>query len=217
MVTGEFMNKKIKRKFTGLLFIISSILYLVIEYIVAQSSTVSINQIYLRYSISQLAMPLNEVYMGIVNNFSPLYNLINIALIVLGILFLICCISEINKRINSNQILYYPLMMITAIGMILLGIYTVGINTINNHQLAITMALLGGNLFLIVIGRTINTNKIHRNISAVLGIIGLISFILMIYTITNGSLSISIGILERIALYTILIWNIITGIYLIQQ
>lgn len=211
------MNKKIKRKFTGLLFIISSVFYLVMEYIAAQDSTVSINQIYSEYSISQLAMPLNETYMGIVNNFSPLYNLINAALIILGVLFLICCISEINKRINSNQILYYPLMIITAAGMILLGIYTAGINTVNNHQLAVTMALFGGNLFLTVMGRTVNTNKIHRNISALLGIIGLISFILMIYTITNGSVSISIGIPERISLYTILIWNIITGIYLIQQ
>ena len=106
-------------------------------------------------------MPLNQTYLGITNNFSPQYMLLNIAFIILGIIFIISCILEINKRINSNKILYYPLMIITGVGFIFLGIFSAGQTSINNHQLAIFMSLLCGNIFLILMGKTINTNKIH--------------------------------------------------------
>ena len=206
MVIGETMNKKIKRKTTGIIFILSSLIYLLIEYIVIKNTSLNIYEAYINYSVSHIAMPLNQTYLGITNNFSPQYMLLNIAFIILGIIFIISCILEINKRINSNKILYYPLMIFSA-----------GQTSINNHQLAIFMSLLCGNIFLILMGKTINTNKIHRNTSLILGIIGTISFIILTYSLINKDMIIYMGLFERISIYTLIIWNIITGTYLLKQ
>lgn len=217
MVIGETMNKKIKRKTTGIIFILSSLIYLLIEYIVIKNTSLNIYEAYVNYSVSHIAMPLNQTYLGITNNFSPQYMLLNIAFIILGIIFIISCILEINKRINSNKILYYPLMIITGVGFIFLGIFSAGQTSINNHQLAIFMSLLCGNIFLILMGKTINTNKIHRNTSLILGIIGTISFIILTYSLINKDMIIYMGLFERISIYTLIIWNIITGTYLLKQ
>ena len=63
----------------------------------------------------------------------------------------------------------------------------------------------------------INTNKIHRNTSLILGIIGTISFIILTYSLINKDMIIYMGLFERISIYTLIIWNIITGTYLLKQ
>lgn len=203
------MDRKLQRKFTGCLFLVGGLFYILAEYIVASNSIIPIVDVYTKYRIGSLAIPLQMV-----GNISTSYILINIAFILLAVVLIIGAFLEVNKRINKFEIFYYPLLIITAVGMLLLGFYHLGNpNIIGMYESAIGMLMLGGNILLIVVGRSVNFSKLSKNITTLLGLIGLISSLFILLSVFD----VYQPVLERISIYTIIVWYIITGIELIKQ
>lgn len=81
------------------------------------------------------------------------------------------------------------------------------------HTLGAVMAILGGNILLIIISRSMNKNYQYQITTLLLGIIGLIAFWIMFFNMTN----IYMPVLERLSVYTLILWNFITGILLFRE
>lgn len=203
------MDRKLQRKFTGCLFLVGGLFYLLAEYITASNSVLPVVDVYTRYRIGSLAIPLQMA-----GNISTSYILIDIAFILLAAVLLAGAFLEVNKRINKFEIFYYPLLFITAVGMLLLGFYHLGNpGTVGMYESAIGMLMLGGNILLIVVGRSVNFSKLSKNITVLLGLTGLISALVILLSVLNSYQP----VLERISIYTIIVWYIITGIELLKQ
>ncbi|OED30358.1 hypothetical protein [Methanosphaera sp. WGK6] len=208
-------KKKLQRKITGSLFIFVSIYYLLVEYMTITSKT-SISNAYLYQPIVDVSINSGQIIHEL--NIESQSILISIAFILLGLMILIGCFLEINKRINRFEIFYYPLMIITGVGAILLGCYYTGISeVIITISTSYFMFIIGGNLLLIVMGKSVNFNKVYKKLITLLGFIGLISIILMIVSLNIPTMNIFKVLFERFAIYMIIIWNILTGICLINE
>jgi hypothetical membrane protein len=75
------------------------------------------------------------------------------------------------------------------------------------------MAILGGNVLLAVISRSMEEFEIYQKVTLILGIIGLIAFWIMFFNME----SIYMPVFERLSVYTLIIWSFITGIYLLKD
>ncbi|WP_455644875.1 hypothetical protein [Methanosphaera sp.] len=206
-------KKKIQRKTIGSLFILVSIYYLVAEYMTINHTT-SIIDAYVYQPVLDINLFSGQVIQSMTTN----HTLISIAFILLGVMILLGCFLEVNKRINKFEIFYYPLMLITCVGAILLGCYYNGFSeVIGSINLAYFMLLLGGNLLLIIIGKSVNFNKTYKRIITLLGYIGLISTLLIRTSLNISTIVMYSALFERVAIYMIIIWTILTGICLITE
>ena len=73
------------------------------------------------------------------------------------------------------------------------------------------MAILGGNILLIIISRSMDEFKIYQRVTLALGIIGLIAFWIMFFNMG----SVYMPIFERLSVYTLILWSFISGVYLL--
>ena len=80
------------------------------------------------------------------------------------------------------------------------------------HNLGAIMAILGGNLMLLTIFMSMAKMETYQKISLILGIIGLISFLIMFFNME----SIYMPVFERLSVYTLIIWSLLTGVYLVN-
>ena len=81
------------------------------------------------------------------------------------------------------------------------------------HTLGAVMAILGGNILLILISRSMDDFGAYQKISLILGVIGLIVFWVMFFNIQ----SVFMPVFERLSVYTLILWSFLTGIYLIKE
>jgi hypothetical membrane protein len=72
------------------------------------------------------------------------------------------------------------------------------------------MAILGGNVLLVIISRSMDEFLSYQKATLVLGIIGLIAFWTMFFNMDN----VYMPVLERLSVYTLIIWSFLTGTYL---
>ena len=193
-----------KRKTIGILFILCSIYYIIIEFISALFFKDSLINTYLFHTISQLGIPgLN----------SPLHILMNSAFILLGITLLFCNFYKFKDSIIKNKLIFYILTIITSLGVIIVGLIHGGNPiTSNYHSIGAIMAILGGNLLLIFISKSMNRFEIYEKNTLILGIIGLISLGILLFNTKSDYMP----IFERISVYTLIIWSFLTGIYNIK-
>ena len=81
------------------------------------------------------------------------------------------------------------------------------------HSLGAIMAILGGNLLLIIMSRSMDKFETYQKVTLALGIIGLITFWIMFFNIE----SLYMPIFERLSVYTLIIWSFISGVYLLKE
>ena len=78
------------------------------------------------------------------------------------------------------------------------------------HTLGAVMAILGGNILLVLISKSMNNFDKYQKTTLALGIVGLIAFWIMFFNMQ----SIYMPVYERLSVYTLIIWSFITGCYL---
>ena len=99
-----------------------------------------------------------------------------------------------------------------------MGLYQGGVSSEDGlHGLGAKLSFLGGN-FTALLSRIalFRENKKYSIVSILLGIIGLVSAGLMNNAI-NNSLSEIVAIYERMTVYPIIIWQLITGIVFLKK
>ena len=194
-----------KSKIAGIVFILGSLYYTIAEAISAFSFNDVLINTYLSHTISELGIP---------NINSPLAFLMNSAFVIIGLTFLFGNFYKFKDFIIKNKVVFYILTLIAAVGVIIVALIHAG-NPVTDgyHSLGAIMAILGGNILLIIISRSMDKFESYQKITLVLGIIGLIAFWIMFFNM--GSLY--MPVFERLSVYTLIIWSFISGVYLLRN
>lgn len=194
-----------KSKVAGIVFILGSLYYMIAEAISAFAFNDELINTYLFHTISELGIP---------NPNSPLFFLMNSAFIIIGLSLLFGNFYKLKDFIVKNKTLFYILTVITSIGVIIVALIHAG-NPLTEgyHSLGAIMAILGGNVLLISISKSMDEFDIYQKITFILGIIGLFAFWIMFFNIR----SIYMPVFERLSVYTLILWSFISGIYLLKE
>lgn len=192
-----------KSKIAGIVLIIGSLYYMIAEAISAFAFNDSLINTYLFHTISELGIP---------NINSPLSFMMNSAFIIIGLSLLFANYYKFRDFIIKNKTAFYILTPITSIGVIIVALIHAGNPiTAGYHSLGAIMAILGGNILLIIISRSMDEFKIYQRVTLALGIIGLIAFWIMFFNMG----SVYMPIFERLSVYTLILWSFISGVYLL--
>lgn len=212
-------NKKIIN-IGALIFLINGLFYLTGEYVAALGTGYSLKEVYLRNFISSLGVYPNLVVEGVPVGFSKLAIIMNIDFIVTGIGFLVAYYFLIFKMLKSKKysLLYLITPVLFAVGSVLVGVYQGGVPSEDGlHGLGARLSFLGGNLTLIISGVSLFKNrKGYSIVSIILGLIGLISASFMNNALTNNLTEV-VAIYERLTVYPITIWQLMTGLTFLKE
>ena len=194
-----------KAKVAGIILIIGSLYYVVVEAISATFFKASIFNTYIFHTISELGIP---------NGNSPLFWLMNSAFILIGLIFIFGYFYKFRDYIVKRKRVCSILLLIASFGVIIVGLIHGG-NPLTSgyHTLGAVMAILGGNLLLVIISKSMGSFDRYQKITLVLGIFGLIVFWIMFFNVK----SIYMPVFERLSVYTLIVWCFMTGVYLLQE
>ena len=103
-----------------------------------------------------------------------------------------------------------------AIGNVLVGIFRSGaaVGHVHWHAVGAGMAIIGGNIAVIIAGigsRRIGPPRSYRRVSVLLGVVGIACLLTLVIDGANGSRALPVGVAERGAVYSIVVWEIMTG------
>ena len=194
-----------KSKVAGTVFLIGSIYYMVAEAVSAFFFNDGLFNTYVFHAISELGIP-------DVN--SPLFWLMNSAFIFIGLTLMFGNFYRFRDFIVKNKIIFYILTLVTGIGVIIVAMIHGG-DPINfsYHALGAVMAMLGGNILLVVISKSMDDFDNYQKTTLILGVIGLVSFWIMFFNMQ----SIYMPVFERISVYTLIVWSFLTGLFLAKS
>lgn len=194
-----------KTKITGIIFTVASIYYIIAELICALFFNDSLLNTYIYHTISELGIP---------NFNSPLSVLMNSAFIIIGLALLFGTFYKFKDYIIKNKNLFYILVSITSVGVIIVGLIHGG-NPLTSgyHTLGAVMAILGGNILLVIISKSMNEYDTYQKITLTLAVIGLLAFWIMFFNLHN----IYMPVLERLSVYTLILWCLLSGKYCLEK
>lgn len=105
-----------------------------------------------------------------------------------------------------------------AIGNILVGTFRSGMPVtaghVNWHAIGAGMAIVGGNTAVIIAGfgsGRIGAPRSYRLASVGIGVVGIACLLTLIIDGANGSRVLPVGVVERGSVYSIVVWEIMTG------
>ena len=194
-----------KSKVAGMAFLIGSLYYIVAEAVSAAFFNASLSSTYLFHAISELGIP---------DGNSPLFWLMNSAFILIGLTLIFGNFYRFRDFIAKNKRIFYIFTLITGLGVIIVGLIHGG-NPLTSgyHTLGAVMAILGGNILLVLISKSMDGFGRYQKFTLILGIIGLIAFWILFFNMK----SIYMPVFERLSVYTLVIWSFLTGIFLVKS
>ncbi|WP_295610183.1 DUF998 domain-containing protein [uncultured Methanobrevibacter sp.] len=194
-----------KSKVAGYAFIIGSLYYIMAEVISATFFNASFFNTYIFHTISELGIP---------NGNSPLFWLMNSAFILIGLVVIFGNIYGFKDFIVKNRAVFYLLTLVTGLGVIIVGLIHGG-NPLTSgyHTLGAVMAILGGNVMLVAVSRSMAEFDRFQKVTLTLGIAGLIAFWIMFFIMRNPFMP----VFERLSVYPLIIWSFLTGVYIIRN
>lgn len=194
-----------KAKVAGIVFIIGSLYYLIAEAISATYFNASLFNTYVFHTISELGIP---------NPNSPLFWLMNSAFILIGLTLIFSNFYKLKDFIVKNKSVFYIFTLITGLGVIIVGMIHGG-NPLTSgyHTLGAVMAILGGNILLVVTSRSMGEFSAFQKVTLTLGIIGLVAFWIMFFSMDSSYMP----VFERLSVYPLVIWSFLAGLFLLKK
>ena len=193
-----------KAKVAGIVFIIGSLYYLIAEAISATYFNASLFNTYVFHTISELGIP---------NPNSPLFWLMNSAFILIGLTLIFSNFYKLKDFIVKNKSVFYIYTLITGLGVIIVGLIHGGNPlTLGYHAFGAVMAILGGNVLLIITSRSMGEFSSFQKATLALGIIGLVAFWIMFFSMDSSYMP----VFERLSVYPLVIWSFLAGLFLVK-
>lgn len=194
-----------KSKVAGIVFVIGSLYYILVEAISATFFNSSIFNTYIFHTISELGIP---------NANSPLFWLMNSAFVLIGLTLLFGNFYRFKDFIVKHKTICYILTVVTSLGVVIVGLVHGG-NPLTSgyHTLGAVMAILGGNVLLVLISRSMDEFELYQKVTLILGTIGLVAFWIMFFNMG----SVYMPVFERLSVYTLIMWSFLTGVYLLRN
>ena len=194
-----------RSKVAGIVLTVGSLYYLIGEAISATFFKASIFNTYIFHTISELGIP---------NGNSPLFWLMNSAFILIGLTLIFGYFYKFKDYVVKYKLPCSILALITAFGVIIVGLIHGG-NPLTSgyHTLGAVMAILGGNILLVLISKSMGDFGAYQKITLTLGILGIIVFWIMFFNMN----SIYMPVFERLSVYTLIVWTLLTGIFVVKS
>lgn len=193
-----------KSKVAGIVFIIGSLYYIITEAISATFSRLPLQTLTFSTPFPNL-----EFLMRIRR--CPYYEL---CFILIGLTLIFGNFYKFKDFIVKNKVIFYVFTLITGLGVIIVGLIHGGNPfTLGYHMLGAMMAILGGNILIVIISRSMADFDGFQKITLSLGTFGIVIFWVMFFNME----SIYMPVFERLSVYTLIIWSFLTGIYLIRS
>lgn len=194
-----------KSKVAGIALIVGSLYYIVAEAVSATFFNASFFNTYVFHAISELGIP---------NLNSPLFWLMNSAFILVGLTLIFGYFYRLKDLIVKNKVAISIFTLITGLGVIIVGLIHGG-NPLTSgyHTLGAVMAILGGNILLVLISKSMDDFGAYQKMTLILGIFGLIAFWIMFFILKNSYMP----VFERLSVYTLIIWSFLTGLFLVKS
>ena len=194
-----------KSKVAGIALIVGSLYYIIAEAVSATFFNASLFNTYVFHAISELGIP---------NLNSPLFWLMNSAFILVGLTLIFGYFYRLKDLIVKNKVAISIFTLITGLGVIIVGLIHGG-NPLTSgyHTLGAVMAILGGNILLVLISKSMDDFGVYQKITLILGILGLIAFWIMFFILKNPYMP----VFERLSVYTLIIWSFLTGLFLVKS
>ncbi|MBO0983702.1 DUF998 domain-containing protein [Rathayibacter sp. SD072] len=206
------------RRAAGVLFLLGATVYVGGEAIAAAAFP---GYSYAANYISDLGVPDVEVYQGRTID-SPLSVVMNAAFVLQGLLYLAAAmLAALPGRARPA---FLGAAVAFAVGSALIGVVhgsaasaASGIGGL--HVLGAALAIIGGNAASILAGVTARRSAPRYAVTSIaLGVLGLAGLVLL--RVDSGSASIDLlpdGVWERIAVYAITAWQVVTGVGLLRR
>ncbi|MGN0813606.1 MAG: hypothetical protein ACI4MH_00050 [Candidatus Coproplasma sp.] len=198
----------------GAACIISAVFYLTAEAI-AVSACKTPQTAYFTHTISELGIPVNCAEGG---GFSPLYALMNAALICSGAAYIPCycaCFNKFDSKIK--RVICRILATLTGLGVMTVGIFHGGNPAVFGvHGAGAATCFSCGNALAIYTGIYYKGEGFaaFSKAAIIIGSLGLIGAVFT-FVLSFSPLAKFAGIPERIAVYSIILWLFLSGIYTI--
>lgn len=194
-----------KSKVAGAVFLVGSLYYMVAEAISATFFNDSLFNTYIFHTISELGIP---------NANSPLFWLMNSAFILIGLALIFGSFYGFKEFLVKKRKIFYIFVVITGLGVIIVGLIHGGNPlTMGYHALGAVMAILGGNVMLVLISASMDDFGKYQKTTLTLGLIGLIAFWIMFFNME----SVYMPVFERLSVYTLIAWSLLTGLFLVKS
>jgi hypothetical membrane protein len=205
----------------AMLWIAAGAIYLVAEAVAAAAFR---GYSYANNYISDLGVPDVGIFQGRTLD-SPLHTVMNTGFVLQGTLFLaamILVIPVLAARRNTKGALVV-LASLHALGIVLVGCVHGSEQTVQSglaafHFVGAALAIVCGNLAAIAAGiasRDTGLPRPFRICSILIGVVGLLSLTLLQTHDAIGLSAIPDGVWERLAVYTIVVWEVTAGIVLV--
>jgi hypothetical membrane protein len=143
------------------------------------------------------------------------YAIMNIGFFVHGPLFLLGAI--VVSPACQDRWGFVLAAAANAIGNVLVGAFRSGDHW---HVAGAGLAIIGGNVAVVIAGigsRRLGASRRYSSASIVIGAVGLACLTALIINGANGSRVIPVGVLERGSVYSIIVWEIMTGVVLLRD
>jgi hypothetical membrane protein len=219
------INNTVPQKYlraAGWVWLMSGIIYLLGEAIAAAAFEPTYS--YARNYISDLGV--SEC--GVISEgraiCSPLHNLMNLNFVLHGLLFFTAS-TLIIKALKSLMVKYLFLALagIHLAGNILIAVFQgaaeEGSVTAQYHLIGAVLAIIGGNLAILIssLAKELDAPVVVRTLSRILPVLGFCGFVcLAVAQVYHTSIFFPNGVLERISVDTIMLWEITIGLWLIR-
>lgn len=199
-------------------FVVAGLQYLVIE-TAAASAWASPAYSYAANFVSDLGAPARGTFEGRAID-SPLHAVMNTGFIVQGVLFLATGVLLGRLMTRRARTAFVTVAALHAVGMVLVGAFHTSTQaaadgTLALHYAGATLAIIGGNVAAILAGRQwsrLGAPKWLAGVSTLLGVTGLLAVVVLVTTF--GVLP--PGVPERVAIYTFIAWELLTGVVLLM-
>lgn len=199
----------------ALLWLVSGVLWFVLEGVAAAAFP---GYSYATNYISDLGVTVPGTVDGRVID-SPLAAVMNVEYVLHGVLFLVATVFVVRVTGGWMRWLFAALAVAHAVGLVLIAVFHSSAEsyldgTIGWHVLGANLAIIAGKLALIVAG--IDAGRVRawngfRFFSILWGAIGLLSFLLFGLGFTPE------GSWERLAVYPLMTWEIVTGVLVLRR
>ena len=214
------MNSRATARTAGAFWVAAALVYLAGEAVTAAAFP---GYSYATNYISDLGVPEVGEYQGRFID-SPLSLVMNIAFVASGALFFAAAILAFRATATGPRKTFLVLSGIYGIGIAVVGLIHGSQASADSglgafHVIGAAMAIIGGNLVAITASvASRRPNAGYSRVALALGVVGLVALVML--QVDSRSADVTIlpdGIWERIAVYTVTAWQLLTGIQLLAS
>ncbi|HFI0695020.1 TPA: DUF998 domain-containing protein [Streptococcus suis] len=221
-MSKEMVRESHLQKWGAIGFLINASIYLGTELIAAIGTGYPLSYVYGRQFISALGVYNGQQVAGVPENFSNWAIVMNLGFILTAIGFVLSYALLIFPKIRRKHSIVAMILLfivtLFGLGSLLVGLFQGGVPGQDSlHGLGARLSFMMGNATLILTGVFLTGSKItYRSLSVLLGVCGFIAAGFLQMAISENQVTV-MAIYERLTVYPITAWQIVTGLTYMKQ